>query len=58
MWLHQEITNTKAKGARFNEIKDANLSGGSRSAVKELDKLYNRSCAKRETIKHIDIFRT
>ena len=46
--LHQEITNTKAKGARFNEIKDANLSGGSRSAVKEFDKLYNRSCAKRD----------
>lgn len=56
--LHQGITNTKAKGARFNEIKDAKLSGGSRSAVKEIDKLYNKDLAQKETIKHIDIFRT
>ena len=56
--LHQRITNTKAKGARFNEIKDANLSGGRRSAVKEIDKLYNKDIAQKETIKHIDIFRT
>jgi hypothetical protein len=34
--LHQEITNTKAKGARFNEIKDANLSEEAEARSKNL----------------------